>query len=648
MTCAQLVVSDIPQITNVRANNDAEALHFLLNLQTRLVDRPFPSVLSVMPTVEQILLEGDAMATLSPLVVSLFLFVPAYKIFKSTCRKALLLIYCCAAVRLVAPGLVNAAPEPIQIKWFFFDPAVIRVDSNEPLDFTVKLGGNPSSVELQFADGEAESLTEQGDGVWKISVSAAHALFGYQFDDVNHNFVGFLDVFSAGTRVLRLNVFINVLDQNIPRATIAATAPMVQMSNHIVNIWRPDFDLDAGPLGEAEFITQQFYEHFHDDFDFINLVFVGPSFQQDRSHFAVQNTVKGIGLSTFNNTARYGSMAKLQGITLFPINTFFDLAETGAIHELGHQWINFLTLPILASGSPHWPISSLARGIMGFSIPPSQEGGSFPYNLVPLPNGDYQLQQIQPLREFGDLDLYLMGLLPPEEVGSHIIFVNQNQGDQLHNGGILLGPVQTVTVDDVIFKEGQRIPEWSASQKIFKAATILVTKERPLNEYEMAFFDYFAARGESTDPLLFSAGLEKGTTKPFFLAIGKRASLITCIVCVLTVALDIKPGRAENPINPKSNGVIPVAILSTNSFDASTVDQASLRFGPGQASAQGKGHLEDVNRDGLPDLVLHFGTQASGIQCGDTSVSITGQTVNGVPIKGSDSITTVGCRSMHR
>ena len=86
----------------------------------------------------------------------------------------------------------------------------------------------------------------------------------------------------------------------------------------------------------------------------------------------------------------------------------------------------------------------------------------------------------------------------------------------------------------------------------------------------------------------------------------------------LTVALDVRPGSAKNPINPKSNGVIPVAILSTNSFDASTIDQASLRFGPGQALAEGNGHLEDVNGDGQLDLVLHFRTQDTGIQCGDT------------------------------
>jgi hypothetical protein len=89
--------------------------------------------------------------------------------------------------------------------------------------------------------------------------------------------------------------------------------------------------------------------------------------------------------------------------------------------------------------------------------------------------------------------------------------------------------------------------------------------------------------------------------------------------------------------------VIPVAILSTNSFDASIVDQASLRFGPGHASAEDDGHFEDVNRDGEPDLVLRFRTQDAGIECGDTSVSIRGQTLTGIAIEGRDSIITVGC-----
>ena len=115
-------------------------------------------------------------------------------------------------------------------------------------------------------------------------------------------------------------------------------------------------------------------------------------------------------------------------------------------------------------------------------------------------------------------------------------------------------------------------------------------------------------------------------------------------LAVVTAVLDIRSGGPNNNINPNSNAVIPVAILSTDSFDVGTVDQASLRFGPGLALAEGNGHLEDVNGDGQPDLVLRFRVRESGIQCGDTSVSITGETLNGIPIQGTDAIRTVGCK----
>ncbi len=147
-----------------------------------------------------------------------------------------------AQVSFECPVLVNAAPDPIQILWFFFAPAVIRVDSTELAEFKVKLGGTPSSVQLQFTNGDTASLTEEGDGVWTISISAAQALFGYQPDEVNHHFDGFLDVFADGTRVVRFNVFINVLDQNIPEATIVTIEPTVQMSHHIINIWNANLD----------------------------------------------------------------------------------------------------------------------------------------------------------------------------------------------------------------------------------------------------------------------------------------------------------------------------------------------------------------------------------------------------------------------
>jgi hypothetical protein len=113
----------------------------------------------------------------------------------------------------------------------------------------------------------------------------------------------------------------------------------------------------------------------------------------------------------------------------------------------------------------------------------------------------------------------------------------------------------------------------------------------------------------------------------------------------LEVSLDIKPGESPSTINPKSKGVIPVAILSTADFNAATVDPLSVEFGPqGALEAHGKGHIEDVNGDGKKDLVLHFRTQDTGIVCGATSVSLTGATFQGDQIQGVDAITTVGCK----
>ena len=111
------------------------------------------------------------------------------------------------------------------------------------------------------------------------------------------------------------------------------------------------------------------------------------------------------------------------------------------------------------------------------------------------------------------------------------------------------------------------------------------------------------------------------------------------------MTVDLKPGEFPNTINPKSNGVIPVAILTTPDFNATTVDPLSVEFGPqGALEAHGKGHIEDVNGDGQPDLLLHFRTQDTGITCGDTEGVLTGETFAGQAIVGSDTIKTVGCK----
>jgi hypothetical protein len=110
--------------------------------------------------------------------------------------------------------------------------------------------------------------------------------------------------------------------------------------------------------------------------------------------------------------------------------------------------------------------------------------------------------------------------------------------------------------------------------------------------------------------------------------------------------VDIKPGSFPNSINPNySKGIVSVAILSTDDFDALNVDVSTVAFGPDGAMAVHEGgHMEDVNEDGLTDLVFHFSIPETGIMCGDIEAHLTGMLLDGTPFQGVDSIKTVGCR----
>ncbi|MGH7869615.1 MAG: kelch repeat-containing protein, partial [Candidatus Dormibacteraceae bacterium] len=107
----------------------------------------------------------------------------------------------------------------------------------------------------------------------------------------------------------------------------------------------------------------------------------------------------------------------------------------------------------------------------------------------------------------------------------------------------------------------------------------------------------------------------------------------------MAVEIVIKP----DVINPRNQGKILVALLSTDTFDATTADLATVRFGAtGTEAAPVRASLEDFDGDGRSDLVMHFETQQTGIQSGDTSASLTGKTYSGEMFEGSASIRTAG------
>jgi hypothetical protein len=104
-------------------------------------------------------------------------------------------------------------------------------------------------------------------------------------------------------------------------------------------------------------------------------------------------------------------------------------------------------------------------------------------------------------------------------------------------------------------------------------------------------------------------------------------------------SIDVKPCSDPNSINLKSKGVVPVAVLTTDDFDATTVDPATVSF----ASALPlRWTVEDVCPfDGRDDLLFHFEAQELDLNEESTEAFLTGYTSDGEFIWGKDTVNIV-------
>lgn len=117
------------------------------------------------------------------------------------------------------------------------------------------------------------------------------------------------------------------------------------------------------------------------------------------------------------------------------------------------------------------------------------------------------------------------------------------------------------------------------------------------------------------------------------------------IRAILEVAIDIKPGSFPNSINLGSGGTVPVAIFSTTSFDATTVDHTTITLASAPVKLKGQGtpmvSFEDVNKDSLLDLVVHVSTLALQLGETDTEAILEGTTFDETHIRGVDTVRVV-------
>ncbi|HUW19314.1 MAG TPA: hypothetical protein VMW16_08435 [Sedimentisphaerales bacterium] len=132
-----------------------------------------------------------------------------------------------------------------------------------------------------------------------------------------------------------------------------------------------------------------------------------------------------------------------------------------------------------------------------------------------------------------------------------------------------------------------------------------------------------------------------------------------CLNLLQEVSLDIKPGSCPNPLNVRSFGVLPAAVLGSEDFDVNTIDIASIRLAGVAPIRSGfedvATPLRDANEcectpagpDGFTDLTLKFKTQEIVHKLVEQSelfpdqvlpLTLDGVLLNGTPIVGTDCI----------
>jgi hypothetical protein len=106
----------------------------------------------------------------------------------------------------------------------------------------------------------------------------------------------------------------------------------------------------------------------------------------------------------------------------------------------------------------------------------------------------------------------------------------------------------------------------------------------------------------------------------------------------------VLPGSDENPVNLGRPGTIPVAILGDADFDAAKVDATTVRLAGAPVATTPEGRLigfpEDVDGDGVQDLVLHFDVPSLALVAGDTRADLVALTCAGAAFAGSDAVRT--------
>ena len=264
--------------------------------------------------------------------------------------------------------------------------------------------------------------------------------------------------------------------------------------SRIVNVVHPalakEFIKDPGPVLERE-ISNLLYKHFDDQFDFL---MVSPLLGSGGTnyHRPVKPRATGLGATAtaamVDDSELYGSAGVLKS---FIFLTAVEVLKYGpGTHEVMHAW----AAPEMFGAGGHSGYSNLG-GILG---------GWKPNTLKVLEDGNYQIDFAEggsseiapngwaaPIMPYSNFELYLAGLISPEEVGHDIKQAPGLRWIGKDNGIFSASAIETTTIEEFIAKNGPRVPSHLESQKAFEALYVVIT-EKPITKEEWLVADSHA------------------------------------------------------------------------------------------------------------------------------------------------------------
>jgi hypothetical protein len=430
----------------------------------------------------------------------------------------------------------SRAPTVAIPDYFSFEPAVMPADRLSTLPVVVRVqvsGAQAATLQLSNGGASLPMLDDgvspdqiAGDGNYATLLPVADVLSRNLIDRANRPIIGQILITEIGGATgPAINAIYAVAPINQTPYAITSIASDIQRTDYTLNIRDDAFYTDFA----HERVLQRVYGRVGDDYDFINVIYAPRNYVRNRFYARVRNAVQGIGVPIINGSGTIGSAGRALGYSVFPNLPFYDGANKGAIHELGHQWINRLSGPLNdTTGGAHWGTGPLAQAIMGRS---GQGGQGISQNCgFSLVAGGVATTPELQQKQFNFYELYLMGLASTSELPNTFVFSDPVAALAATSGNFCTGQTLTlatsaIDANSVLTSNGARVPSSVNSQKSFNVLNVVISGGRLLDPVELRFFSELARRGEVTEDLLVAEGLTSEIISTFYGATRGRAQL---------------------------------------------------------------------------------------------------------------------------